>query len=155
MMKIKDFEETELEYLKQSCLNMQDKLCFNGHSDIDGEELYKEIQNIVHYLPVDIEFKNIKEILKYLCTSGMDGIYPNLTILLKITLTIPVTVASAERSFSKLKLIKNYLRSNMSQERLNGLAFLSIEKDISQTLDYSEIINDFASLKARRTNIDV
>ena len=45
-----------------------------------------------------------------------------------ILLTIPVTVATAERSFSKLKLIKSYIRSTMSQERLNGLAILSIEK---------------------------
>ncbi|XP_050065578.1 uncharacterized protein LOC126554562 [Aphis gossypii] len=35
-----------------------------------------------------------------------------------IFLIIPVTVASAERSFSKLKLIKNYLRNSTSQERL-------------------------------------
>jgi len=44
-------------------------------------------------------------------------------------LTIPVSVASAERSFSKLKLIKSNLRSTMSQQRLNRLALLSIEKD--------------------------
>ncbi|KAL2974442.1 hypothetical protein AAZX31_14G105700 [Glycine max] len=31
-------------------------------------------------------------------------------------------------SFSKLKIIKTYLRSTMSQQRLNGLALLSIEK---------------------------
>ena len=37
---------------------------------------------------------------------------------------VPVTVATAERSFSKLKLIKNFLRSSRSQERLNGLAYL-------------------------------
>jgi len=44
-------------------------------------------------------------------------------------LTIPISIASAERSFSKLKLIKSYLRSTMSQQRLKGLALLSIEKD--------------------------
>ncbi|XP_056466856.1 uncharacterized protein LOC130405715 [Gadus chalcogrammus] len=39
------------------------------------------------------------------------------------------SVASAERSFSKLKLIKSYLRSSMSQERLSGLAIMSINHD--------------------------
>jgi hypothetical protein len=65
-------------------------------------------------------------------------------------LTIPVTVASAERSFSKLKLIKSYLRSTMSQERLNGLAILSIEKNMLENLEYKNLISNFASQKARR-----
>uniref|UniRef100_A0A3B3RTZ4 HAT C-terminal dimerisation domain-containing protein n=1 Tax=Paramormyrops kingsleyae TaxID=1676925 RepID=A0A3B3RTZ4_9TELE len=39
---------------------------------------------------------------------------------LMLFLTLPVTVATAERSFSKLKLIKTYLRSSMGQERLSG-----------------------------------
>ena len=56
-----------------------------------------------------------------------------------------MTVASAERSFSKLKLLKNYLRSSMSQERLNGLAILCIEKNILKRIDFETVIHDFAS----------
>lgn len=56
-------------------------------------------------------------------------------IALRILLTIPVTVASGERSFSKLKLIKTYVRSNMGDERLSSLAILSIENYIAENLD--------------------
>ena len=72
-------------------------------------------------------------------------------IVYRILLTVPVTVASTERRFSKLKLIKSYLRSTMSQERLNGLAMLSIEKQIFKKLKYKNLINIFASQKAKRT----
>ena len=41
--------------------------------------------------------------------------YPNVSVAYRILLTVPVTVALAKRSFSKLKLLKNYLRSTMSQ----------------------------------------
>jgi hypothetical protein len=40
--------------------------------------------------------------------------YPNISIAYRILFTVPMTVASAE-SFSKLKLLKNYLRSTMFQ----------------------------------------
>ena len=63
---------------------------------------------------------------------------------------LTVTVASAERSFSKLKLLKNYLRSKMSQERLYGLAILYIEKILLDEIDIDTIINDFASKHIRR-----
>ena len=65
-------------------------------------------------------------------------------------LTLPVTVATTERSFSKLKLIKTYLRNIMQGDRLSGLAVLSIENAEARKLDVSKIIDDFASRKARR-----
>jgi hypothetical protein len=40
--------------------------------------------------------------------------YPNISIVYRVLLTMFVTVASAERIFLKLKLIKTYLRSSMS-----------------------------------------
>ncbi|VAH49840.1 unnamed protein product [Triticum turgidum subsp. durum] len=46
---------------------------------------------------------------------------------------------------SKLKLLKNYLRSTMSQERLNSLATLCIEKKLLEEIDIDTIITDFAS----------
>ena len=65
---------------------------------------------------------------------------------------VPVTVATAERSFSKLKLIKNFLRSSRSQERLNGLALLLIENEQAKNFDFRKVIQQFASAKARRKN---
>ena len=72
-------------------------------------------------------------------------------IAYRILLTIPVSVATAKRSFSKLKLIKNYLRSTMSQERLNELAMLPIETDMVEKLDYRSLMDDFAGKNARRS----
>ena len=59
-------------------------------------------------------------------------------------------MATAERSFSKLKLIKTYLRNIMQDDRLSGLAVLSIEHAEARKLDVSKIIDDFASRKVRR-----
>ena len=71
--------------------------------------------------------------------------FPNATIAYRVMLTIPVTVASAERSFSKLKLLKSYLRSTMTQERLNDLAMIALEGDLLEKIDYERIIEEFIS----------
>jgi hypothetical protein len=76
--------------------------------------------------------------------------YPNIFVAYQILFTVPITVASAERSLSKLKLLKNYLRSTVSQERLNGLATLCIEKKLLDDVNIEAIIDDFASRNVRR-----
>ena len=75
--------------------------------------------------------------------------FPNACIAYRILLTIPVTIASVERTFSKLKLIKSYLRLTVSQEKLSGLAILSTEKNMLEKIDYKSLINNFASKRAK------
>ena len=80
--------------------------------------------------------------------------FPNACIAFRILLIISVTVSSVERSFSKLKLIKSYLRSTMSQERLSGLSILSIEKEMLVELECKNLISNFATQKSRKINFN-
>ncbi|TVU31292.1 hypothetical protein EJB05_22973, partial [Eragrostis curvula] len=55
-----------------------------------------------------------------------------------------------KRSFSKLKLLKSFLRSTMTQERLNDLAMIALEGHILKKIAYQDIIEDFISKNATR-----
>ena len=77
-------------------------------------------------------------------------LYPNINIALKIYLSTPATNCSTERSFSVLGRISNYLVTSQTQERLNHLAILAIENDLTVKLDFENVISVFASTKARR-----
>ena len=59
-------------------------------------------------------------LLNKLAGSSLMGLFPNCCVALRISCTLPVTVAQAERSFSVLKRIKNYLRSTMCQMQLTS-----------------------------------
>ena len=50
--------------------------------------------------------------------------------IIELILVLPATNATSERSFSKLKLLKTYLRSTMSQARLNHYMMFSVYKDM-------------------------
>lgn len=60
-----------------------------------------------------------------------------------VLLTILVIVAYAEKKISKSKLLKFYLQTIMTQNKLNGLAILCIKKDEIEDLEYDDIIHDF------------
>ena len=137
----------EVAELQRQCQNLSTIL---GNA-IDGAELYSELEFFVHLLNCQ-HLNNAKDILEYLTKQKITDTLPNLYTALKILATMPVSVASGERSFSKLKLIKTYLRSNISQYRLNGLAMMSVERAISKSIDFTEIIDHFALRKARKQN---
>ena len=89
------------------------------------------------------------DLLNSLYQYKLENLFPNICVSLRILLTIPATVASEERSFSKLKIVKNYLRSTMSQDRLVDLARLSIESEIARKINFDNVITRFALKKAR------
>ncbi len=76
-----------------------------------------------------------------------EAFYPNLKVLLKIFSTLPVSTSTAERTFSVLKLLKSYLRSTMSENRLNGLAMMYVYRDFDVNVD--SVIDEFAKFNRR------
>ena len=133
------------ESLNTYCFNLEDYLKHDSY-DVDGRDLFSELKVLRTILPKGT--KEPIEVLKHM--QAMEGCFPNAWIAYRILLTIPVTVASIERNFSKLKLIKSYIRSTMSQEMLNELTTLSIERDMAKEIDYTSVIGDFAARNARR-----
>lgn len=85
----------------------------------------------------------------------LQSIFPNIEIVLRIFLSLFVTNVPDERSFSKLKHIKNVLRNRLSEEKLNSLSLMSIENEILKSINVDDIINEFVLLKARKKSISV
>ena len=139
------------ELIKQ-CRKLEMSLRDGEDCDIDGQILADELDGLKSLLPLVVA-KKPHQLLQYMHENKLTDVFPNTCIVLRILLTIPVTVASGERSFSKLKLIKTYLGSTMTQERLSSLAVLSIEQEVAKTLDYTSLIDSFASAKARKINL--
>lgn len=137
--------------IRKCCLDLYSALSDGDNHDIDGVEMFSELRTISNFDASELQTS--VNALNFLYNKGYAELFPNTAIALQILMTIPVSVASGERSFSKLKLIKNYLRSQMSQERLNGLAMISIEREIAKVISYDDIISDFALLQARRIDI--
>lgn len=78
-------------------------------SDLIAIELFGEIISLQKRFT--IEKCDPKSVLEYIiCRNKLIELYPNTYVILRILLTLSVTAATAERSFSKLKILKNYLR---------------------------------------------
>ena len=69
--------------------------------------------------------------------------------VLHIAVTIPVTSAQAERSFSAMKRIKNYLRSTMGNTRLSDIGVLNVNAQMLYALDRESVICRFAEISHR------
>jgi hypothetical protein len=70
--------------------------------------------------------------------------FPNLLCLMKILATVAVTSCSAERVMSRVKIIKNRLRSTMDDDWFSALTILASERDIMDSLSTNDIIDSFA-----------
>lgn len=92
-------------------------------------------------LPVKIEI-----VLNH-CNST---VFEHLNTALSILSVWPVSVATAERSFSSLRRLKTWLRSTTTQQRLNGLALMHMNRNID--LNINDVIDKFAQKKSRKLN---
>ena len=72
---------------------------------------------------------------------------------MKLALTLPVAIATVERSFSTMKFIKNELRNRMGDRWMNDCLIVYIEKDIACSIDNETIMQRFQNMKTHRKQL--
>ncbi|CAL8070824.1 unnamed protein product [Orchesella dallaii] len=153
----KTLADSPTEYLEKAAAD----LALKYNDDLSPEGLVTEIGRLRTAVIPFLKDENLQnlhstraiDILNILTRNNLANVLYNCHTAIRIFLTLPVSVASNERSFSKLKLIKNYLRSTMGQERLSDLAILSIEHEKTALLSFDTLIHEFATAKCRRVPI--
>ena len=119
---------------------------------VDALSLFAELEVFVNFVNAT------KETLTTVHDAGKIAfenkeIFPNVYRCYKLLFTAPASVADIERSFSKMKIVKNYLRSTMKGERLEDLIVLSTEKDLTDTVNLDVVLKSWASRKNRKLKI--
>jgi hypothetical protein len=98
--------------------------------------------------------ENFEEHLNFFLTKELFGTFENIYNIFKIYLSIPISSASSERSFSSLRRFKTFTRSTIGQERLCNLALLHIERIFK--ISFDKIITHFdADCTQRRRRLQL
>jgi len=77
-----------------------------------------------------------------------EQLYPSIRKCFMLLFVMPVSTATAERSFSTMRRVKTYLRSTMGTERLSGLGLLNVYRE--REINAEHVVDIFAQRKDRR-----
>jgi hypothetical protein len=109
------------------------------HLDLDHQTLGNEL-TVLKPMMEKSNSKTIGNVLHELYP--FTGAFLTTMSLIEGGMTIPVSSTSCERSFSKMKIIKTYLRNSMTDDRFSDLAVLAVERDIH--INFEEVVDVFA-----------
>ncbi|XP_025197074.1 uncharacterized protein LOC112595901 [Melanaphis sacchari] len=116
---------------------------FRDLLDVNCYNLKSEITVVKNYLTLTTGKDDIS--LEDLKTFIVKNVYPNIYKLLQVALTLPISSATCERSFSAMRRIKTWMRSTMVENRFNDLSILNIEKDLAKKISNNDIVNAFSN----------
>ncbi|XP_074347464.1 uncharacterized protein LOC141686320 [Apium graveolens] len=125
-----DFSEQELHYLRNQL------------------EHYK--LDVIHHTSFQ-NMTTINELCHRLIETNKVQHYNLIDRLIQLVLTLPVSTATAERSFSSMKLIKTALRNKMEEEFLADSMLINIERELVEDIESDSIIDEFYSMKNQST----
>lgn len=119
-------------------------------SDINSHDLATQLITLRTNFPKDLLPKpSLKSIQDFILKNG-PSLYSEIAVILKLILVMPATNAVSERSFSAMKRVKTYLRSTMTQKRMNNLMILHVHKDRTDFIKLYEVANEFVRGNERR-----
>ena len=125
-----------------------DKIHTFNNADIDFEKLELQLQllpDAIKAVPLQgIAITHVTKVQTiFQEQSSLKVMLSNIHKLMLIFLTVPITTATAERSFSALRCIKTYLRNSMTQQRLNHCLILHVHREKTDNLNLTEVAQEF------------
>ncbi|CAF3654027.1 unnamed protein product [Rotaria sordida] len=146
--KLRYFHNLSPDRIKQFSFNDAEQLC----SIVPGLSSPSLVLTEFELLRQDISAcTTIDQVIAHLRTVG--HAYPRASLVYNFLITLPVTVASNERSFSKMKIIKNYLRNALKNEKFAHLMLCAVEYDILSTVDLDKMAAKWGQMKNRRVKV--
>ncbi len=147
----KRFEQEGLQHLVKL-----EKVLLSGQVD-DVVDLYPELQ--FQSLKVQLAmftanytYKTCSEVTEIMrnMVPEVRGLFSQVEALLCLLLIVSASSAEAERSFSALRRLKTWLRSSMSQTRLNSVAVCHVHRERIYNLDKKKLCQEFVQVTDRR-----
>ncbi len=133
------------------------KLAKIYHADIPSDQMLSlevEVGSFVDYVrthpTLSAPMNGIGQLAIALNKSKAHLVFPLIYKLITLVLTLPVSSATTERSFSAMKIIKTRLRTKMGDQFMMDLMSIYIERDISNHITVEAIIKRFKELGPRR-----
>ena len=137
--------QNELGVLRESCYK----------NDIDWSDLGRHIPLLQDVIKKGTPFVKKVTSIDTICEAmNSNNIFkemlPSVHQLLRLYLTVPLTSATSERSFSALQRFLTDLRSSMTERRLNHCLLLHIHKELTDSLDLILVAKEFVDLHEER-----
>ena len=130
-----------------------DAVCNFFYDDFNKQDLVAELSTLhVLYCSAVEDTPSVNSIKTALLTmsTAQRMLLQNVCRLFQLLLILPATNATSERSYSALYHIKSYLRSTMTQARLNHLMILHYHQDVTDKLDLKLVGNEYISKNEAR-----
>ena len=116
---------------------------------IDRARLVMELTLLRDYT-ADRQFISVQELADFVTELNPQTriMFKQVTRTIELCLSLPVSAASSERSFSALKRLKTWLRSTMTQKRLTHTSLMHVHQEILDSLDVARLMSTFVSKTA-------
>ena len=112
---------------------------------VNEEDLVEEVCRFNTAHKTIFKQGNPMQLLNQIFEKKLERLFPHICIMLRIFNPIPVSVAEGERSFSKLKVVKNSFRSTMGQDCVTDLLIILIEEGLAKKVSYDDVIDIWAA----------
>ena len=146
LMKAANQESTDFEIglLKES-------ICKEDFDFAVLERQVPVITDVIHQVfPTVKKVTSIRTVCDALTEHSYRQMLSEVHKLLRLYLTLPVTSSTSERAFSTLRRLLNYLRSTMTEKRLNNCLLLHVHKDLTDSLNLHDIAVQFINANDER-----